>query len=245
MVETSMRASPARLAAAAAFAAILCPLGCANRGMVAPDDGDITGGGGGGIRTDAGSGGASGKGGSGGVTHVDAGCNLVTDALYEHSTSTCGAMFNFEGGTEGATLLAGTQAFTGVTAGTTPHTYCGTGSLAIAASFSGTTGAKEKGEVDLPLGVDGGSANLAGKTLTVRLSAAPITCGDLRFAVTLNTTAGQTVVLRLSSVTSNWTTASVTLAADGGVTATNKIALQAFSTTNYAGTIYVDEIDVR
>ena len=47
-------------------------------------------------------------------------------------------MFNFEGTTEGATLLAGSQAFTGVSQGTTPHTYCGTGSLAIAATFSGT-----------------------------------------------------------------------------------------------------------
>jgi len=254
-----------RLVVASALAGS-CLLGCANRGMVAPGDEAGTGGGSGGTVALGGSGGsnptggkgggsgaggkagsAGGKGGSGGA-NVDAGCSLVTDALFDHSTTTCGAMFNFEGtgNLEGATLLAGSQAFTAVSQGTTPHTYCGAGSLAIAATFSGTSGATTKGEVDIPLGVDGGAANLSGKTLTVHVSASPVVCGeDLRFKVILDTTSGSPVALSINSVTSNFTTASASLATVAGANAATKLALEAFSTSGYTGTIYVDEIDLQ
>jgi hypothetical protein len=170
----------------------------------------------------------------------------VTDALFDHSTTTCGAMFNFEGSTEGATLLAGSQAFTGVSRGTTPHTYCGAGSLAIAATFSGTNGNTTKGEVDIPLGVDGGTANVSGKTLTVHVSANPVVCGeDLRFKVILDTASGSPVALSINSVTSNYTTVSASLATVAGASAANKLAIEAFSISGYTGTIYVDEIDLQ
>ena len=254
-----MRPLLVRLVVASALAG--CLVGCANRGMVAPSEetgagggsggtvalggsgGSATGGKGGG----SGSGGSTGKGGSGG-SNVDASCSLVTDALFDHSTTTCGAMFNFEGAgnLEGATLLAGSQAFTGVTQGTTPHTYCGTGSLAIAATFSGTSGNTTKGEVDIPLGVDGGSVDLSGKTLTVHVSANPVACGeDLRFKVILDTASGSPVALSINTVTSNFSTASASLATVAGASATNKLALEAFSASGYTGTIYVDEINLQ
>jgi hypothetical protein len=240
-----------------------CLVGCANRGMVAPSEETGTGGGSGGTAAlggsggsatggkgggGGGSGGSTGKGGGSGGSNVDASCSLVTDALFDHSTTTCGAMFNFEGAGNlaGATLLAGSQAFTGVSQGTTPHTYCGTGSLAIAATFSGTSGNTTKGEVDIPLGVDGGFVDLSTKTLTVHVSASPVTCGeDLRFKIVLDTTINAPVVISINTLTSNFTTASASLATVAGANATNRLAIEAFSASGYTGTIYVDEIDIR
>ena len=254
-----MRILIARLVFASAFIGS-CLVGCANRGMVAPIDETGAGGGSGGTAAVGGAGGSApggngggtrggapgGKGGGSGGSNVDAGCGLVTDALVDHSTTSCGAMFNFEGSTDGATLLAGSQAFTAVAAGTTPHTYCGTGSLAIAATFRGTTGATTKGEVDIPLGADGGSVNLSSKTLTVHVSANPVVCGeDLRFKVILDTASGSPVAITVNTVTSNFTTASVSLATVAGASATNKLAIEAFSTSGYTGTLYVDEIDLE
>jgi hypothetical protein len=245
--------------------------GCANRGMVAPSElagsgGALTGeagaggtvsvggaggavsvgGKGGGAAGAGGTAGATGKGGGSGGSKVDAACSITTDALFDHSTTTCDAMFSFENGIEGATLLPGSQAFTSVTEGTTPHTYCGTGALAIAATFSGMTGPTTKGEVDIPLGVDGGTANLTAKTLTVHVSASPANCGEsLRFTVLLDTTTGSPTALSLNAITGNYTTLSASLATIPGVGATNGLAIQAYSTSGYTGTIFVDEIDIR
>ena len=208
----------------------------------------------------AGTGGSSGAGGAGGNpairgkgggnsgSNVDASCSVVTDASVDHSTTSCTSTFNFEGSgnLQDATLLAGSQAFTAISQETTPHTYCGTGSLAIAATFSGTTGALTKGEVDIPLGSDGGSVDLSGKTLTVHVAANPAACGeDLRFKIVLGTSTGSPVAISLNAVTSNFTTALASLATVSGASSTNRIALQAFSTSNYTGTIYVDEIDIQ
>jgi hypothetical protein len=266
-----MRPLIARLVFASALAGS-CLVGCANRGMVAPSEetgagggsggtpalggsggsatggkGGGSGGKGGGSGGSAGNGGSTGKGGGSGGSNVDASCSVVTDALFDHSTTTCNATFSFERTTEGATVLAGSQAFTAVSQGATPHTYCGAGSLAISAAFSGTSGATTKGEVDIPLGVDGGgSVDLSGKTLTVHVSASPVTCGeDLRFKVILDTASGSPVALSINAVTSNFTTVSGSLATVAGANATNKLAIEAFSTTGYTGTIYVDEINLQ
>jgi hypothetical protein len=258
-----MRFPPARLVFTSAYVLLLaCAAGCANRGMVAPNEEFATGGsaptggngggggrgGGGGSAGKGGGGGSAGKGGGSGGSNVDAACTLLTDAQVDHSTSVCGATFNFEGSgnIEGATLLAGSQAFTAVTQGTTPHTYCGTGSLAITAAFSGTSGALEKGEVDIPLGVDGGAADLSAKTLTVHVAASTAACGeDLRFKVILKTASGSPTAISVNAITANFTTASASLAAVAGAAATNALAIEAFSTSNYTGTIYVDEIDLK
>jgi hypothetical protein len=249
--------------------------GCANRGMVLPPEtggsgGALTGdggaGGGGGTGTGGSAGsiaaggkgggaagaggtaGAGGKGGGSGGSNVDASCSVVTDALFDHSTTTCPAMFNFEAGTEGATLLAGQQAFTSIAHATIPHTYCGTGALAIAATFTGSIGNLTKGEVDIPLGgVDGGgTADLSGKTLTVRVSASPAACGeDLRFKVLLDTTKANPTAITLNAITANYTSLSATITTDAGTSMTNALAIQAYSTSGYTGTIYVDEIDIK
>ncbi len=255
-----MRPLIARLVVTSALA-LAFGASCANRGMVAPSEltgsggatgeagagGNVsTGGVGGGTAGAGGMAGATGKGGGSGGSKVDASCSLVTDALFDHSTTTCGAMFNFESGIEGATLAAGSQAFTTVTQATPPHTYCGSGALAIAATFSGTTGATTRGEVDIPLGVDGGTANLAAKTLTVHVSASPAACGeDLRFKILLFTTTGSPTAVSVNTVTSNFTTASASLATVAGAAATNALAIEAFSASGYTGTIFVDEIDIK
>ena len=259
-----MRILIARLVLASALIGS-CLVGCANRGMVAPSEETGSGGGSGGTVALGGSGGSAtggkgggtggsgtggsatgGKGGGTGGSNVDASCSVVTDALFDHSTTSCNATYSFERTTEGATLLAGSQAFTGVSQGLTPNVYCGAGSLAIAAAFSGTSGATTKGEVDIPLGVDGGSVDLSGKTLTVHVSANPVACGeDLRFKVILDTASGSPVALSINTVTSNFTTASASLATVAGANATNKLALEAFSTSGYTGTIYVDEINLQ
>jgi hypothetical protein len=270
-----MRSPLARFVLACALAGS-CLYGCANRGMVAPPDdgggtggtgliggggtgGSATGGSGGGGRgggTGGGAGtvatggkgggtGGAGTGGSGGAK-VDAGCMVTTDALFDHSTTTCNSTYSFEGSTDGAVLVAGSQAFTAISQGSAPHTYCGGGSLAITAAFSGTSGALTKGEVDIPLGADGGAVDLSGKTLTIHVAATPANCGeDLRFKVQLDTTSGAPVPISVTSVTSNFTTASASLATVSGANATNRLAIQAFSATSYTGTIYVDEIDLR
>ncbi len=245
-----MRPFFARPFARLAFTALLAATtatGCANRGMVAPNEQTGTGGGLTGTGGKGGSGGTAGKGGGSGGTNVDASCSLVTDALFDHSLTTCGATFNFEGSDnlERATLVAG-SAFTAVAQATTPHTYCGTGALAITAAFSGTSGAMEKGEVDIPLGVDGGSADLSGKTLTIHVAASPAACGeDLRFTVVLKTATGSPAAINVNALTSNFLTASKSLASVSGAAAANALAIEAFSTTNYTGTIYVDEIDLQ
>jgi hypothetical protein len=203
----------------------------------------------GGGHTDGGPGGSGGHGGGGmsGASGKDASCSLLTDALVEHSTTSCSATFNFEGGnTEAATIAGSGSAFQSVsTSGA--QTYCGGGALAITARFSGTSGPTTKGEVDLPLGTDGGAtANLVGKTVTVHVSANPACDPDLKFDVILdNQSTAASVILRIDRVTANWTTASVKITADAGASSATALALEAFSVSGYQGTIFVDEIDIR
>jgi hypothetical protein len=264
---TPLRPTTARLAYTASLA-VLCTLGCANRGMVAPqgEGGVSTGGTGGAIKTDGGAGtgghgggagggsggkgggggaGSGGKGGASGAPGKDAGCSLLADASVEHSTTSCNALYNFESGIEGATIIGTGSAFQSLAKTSTP-TYCGTGALAITAHFSGTTGAATKGEVDLPIGTDGGAANLNGKTVSVHVSANPACDPRLTMTVVVIAASGtQEFPLRNVPVTANWNTASATLTADGGENSAIKLALDFSSIDGYQGTIYVDEIDVR
>ena len=270
---TSLRLFIPRLAITTALG-LLFGSGCANRGMVAPSEGGGSGGAltgeagagtGGGAGAGAGGGniaaggkgggtagaggmaGAGGKGGGSGGSNMDASCSVVTDALFDHSTTSCGATFNFEGSanTEGAKIVPG-GAFTGISQATPPHTYCGTGALAIAATFTGTVGAFTKGEVDIPLGVDGGTADLSGKTLTVHASANPASCGeDLRLSIILNTSIGSATVSMPMALTSNFETISKPLAAVAGSNTATALAIVVQSVSSYTGTIYVDEIDLK
>jgi len=191
--------------------------------------------------------GIGGAGGSSGTSGKDAGCGFLADAQVEHSTTSCTAMFSFESGIQGATIAgSATQlAFTGVSKVSSP-TYCGTGALAIAASFSGTSGPSVKGEVDLPLATDGGTTNLDGKTITIHVSANPACDAMLKLTVTIvNASGAQQFPLRNVLATANWTTASATLSVDAGADSAIKIALDVTDISGYQGTIYIDEVDIR
>jgi hypothetical protein len=222
-------------------------LGCANRGMHAPTD-DAGPGTAGAVGT-AGRGGATGtagRGGSGGGPVGTAGTGGQTSCNGAPAPGpaggACGAMFNFETDNEGATINAGSTAFTQIMR-STAVSYCGGGSLAITALFSGTSGPTTKGEVLIPL--PGAPVDLAGKTITIHVAADPGCSTDLNLSVVLNTQAGPvyfTPAFPIRPVTNMWKTGTATVTAAPGSLA---VSVQAFSSTNYAGTIYVDEIDVR
>ncbi|HVY38652.1 MAG TPA: hypothetical protein VHM31_11975, partial [Polyangia bacterium] len=185
-----------------------------------------------------------GRGGAGGAGNRDAGCAL-TDARADRATH-CTALFSFESGLQGATLGTDQQAFTKPTI-STADPFCGAGALAVTAAFSGTTGLTTKGEVDLPLGADGGAINLSGKTLTLHARASG-TCGtDLKLTVVLVTSSGSLFPLRNVPVGSSWTTSTAALSADAGSGISSVVSLQidVSSFTGYAGIVYLDEIDIR
>ena len=169
----------------------------------------------------------------------------MTDARVDHA-SHCTALFSFESSIQGATLATDQQAFRQPTI-SAANTFCGTGALAVTAAFSGTTGLTTKGEIDLPLGADGGAVNLSGKTLTIHATATG-TCGtDLKMTVVLVTSSGSLFPLRNVPITSSWTTSTAVLSSDAGSGIGSVVSLQidVSSFTGYAGTIYLDEIDIH
>jgi hypothetical protein len=246
--------------------------GCANRGMHAPDDGSGVGGNAGtaGIAGRGGQGGTTGRGGTGGTAPGGTGgatlgtagtggtggamtgtsgtgggtCNVVaTDG--GATGGACGATFNFESDVQGATINSGSSAFQKV-AKSSAFTYCGSGALAITAMFSGTSGATTKGEVLINLPAS--PIDLTGKTITVHVAADPGCSNDLNLSLVLNTQAGPvyfTPAFPIRPVTNAWKTGIAMVTAVAGSTSALALSLQAFSSTGYQGTIYVDEIDIR
>jgi hypothetical protein len=254
-----MRLPPACLVAACVLGTASLLDGCANRGMLAPADGSVMTGaagaggqagrasggaggpGGGGGRGGAGGGG---RGGAGGAGNRDAGC-AMTDARVDHA-SHCSALFSFESGVQGAALGTDQQAFT-QRAVSGANTFCGSGALAVTAAFRGTTGLTTKGEIDIPLEADGGGISLTGKTLTLHATATG-TCGtDLKMTVVLVTSSGSLFPLRNVPITASWTTSVAVLSTDAGSGIGSVVSLQIVvsSLTGYAGTIYLDEIDIN
>ncbi len=198
------------------------------------------GGHGGGQGGHAGGGGAGGgKGGGGGSPNRDAG---AIDAPVDHPNQ-CKALFNFESGTQGAMLGTNQQAFTQL-AVSSADTFCGNGALALTAAFSGTIGATTLGEVVLPLGVDGGTVDLTGKTLTVNAAASGASGTNVKMTVVVITSAGSFIPISDVFLSSSWTIKSAALAGDG-VDSVVSIAIDVSSFTGYTGTVYLDEIDIR
>jgi hypothetical protein len=224
-------------------------LACANRGMHAPGDGGAAGtvaaGGRGGAAPGGTGGGPTGTAGMGG-TGNGGNCNVAADAGAGGGASgACGAMFNFEAGLQGATINGPSTGFKSV-AQSGSFTFCGSGALAITAMFSGATGMGVKGEVVLNL--PGAPLDLTNKTITVHVAADPGCSSDLYLAVVLNTQAGPIYFsppFQVRPITNVWKTATATVQADAGSTSALYLSLQAFSSTGYQGTIYVDEIDIR
>lgn len=232
----------------------LALLGCANRGMMAPSDGGPGGAGGGrgglgGTSTGGGGGNAGGAGGTADGGGTGGACPDFPDAGTNPDAGACSARFNFETGEHGAMITAATQqaAFQSLATVAGPS-ICGR-SLAITASFSGTSGLTTKGEILIP--VPAAEMDLTGKTITIRVAATPAPgCStDLGFAVALRPSAAadQIVLPTLRPVTPSWMTRTVTLTADAGAvySTVTAISLQAFSSTGFEGTIYIDELDVR
>jgi hypothetical protein len=239
-----MRASTAVLFLSGLSAVAL--VACANRGMRAPDDGGGPGLGGTVATAGRGGAGAGGRGGGPGGTSGGSGgaaCAIPADAGAATSGA-CSATFNFETDTQNAMINSGSMAFMTLSK-SSAFTYCGSGALAIASKFSGTQGATIKGEVLLPL--PGAPVDVTGKTITVHVASDP-GCTDLNLSMVLNTQSGPmyfTSAFPINMVTNSWKTAAVTIAADAGATNALNLSLQAFSTTGYQGTIYIDEVDVR
>lgn len=199
------------------------------------------GGGSGNAGAASGKGGAAGISGVSGTTGVAGNCVLTPGAAM---AGPCTATFNFESGTHDATINIGSSAFTNVSR-SSAYSYCGSGALAIAAQFSGTSGATTKGEVLINL--PGAPLDLTGKTVSVHVASDPGCNADLNLSLVLNTQAGPMYfpsVFPISPVNNSWKTATATVAAGGGATTALAVSLQAFSSSGYHGTIYVDEVDV-
>jgi len=239
-------------------------MACANRGMHAPDrDGGpgvggsvATAGRGGGGGTASGGrggtagaatgtagtggagGGATGSGGTGGGS-----CNGAPDASAPGGT--CGAMFNFESGAQNAMINTGSTAFMMVKQ-SSAATFCGSGALEITAQFSGTSGPSTKGEILINL--PGAPLDVTGKTITVHVAANPGCSQDLNLSVVLNTTAGAIYFVPdfpILRVTNTWKTGTAVIPTVNGSTTALALSLQSTSQTNYVGTIYIDEIDIK
>jgi hypothetical protein len=233
-------------------------LSCANRGMHAPGDGGTSGAGATGGRGGAG-GGAAGRGGGGGTapggtgggptgtagtTGAAGNCNVPPDAGASDGGGACNAMFSFESGVQGATLGSGT-AFTMVKQ-SGAFTICGSGALEVTAAFTGLTGQTTKGEIVLDL--PGAPLDLTGKTITVHVASDPGCAQSLALSLVLNTQAGPIYFnpnFPITGVTNTWKTGTATVPAVNGSTSALALSLQATSQSNYQGTIYFDEIDVR
>ena len=238
-------------------------LACANRGMKAPDDGGpgvagsvgTAGRGGAGGTTGRGGGGGSARGGTGGGPTGVAGtggqtsgtagnCNVAaTDG--GSGGGSCGTMFNFESGTHGAMTSPSSTAFTNLARSGT-FTFCGTGALAATSIFSGTSGPTIKGEVLINL--PGAPVDLTNKTITVHVASDPGCSSDLYLSMVVNTQVGPIYFsppVQVRPLTNTWQTGTVTVTADGGSTTAIALSLQFISATNYTGTVYIDEIDIR
>ncbi|HXI59222.1 MAG TPA: hypothetical protein VNO55_24315 [Polyangia bacterium] len=244
---------------------VALPGACANRGMVSTDGGGSGGangsGGGGGP---GGSGGDStGSGGSGGDVIGGSGggggasvdlapmMDAISDAKEVRDVSTdhaCPmATFTFESGQTGVhlgTAVTATAAKSITTS--TANRYCGQRALEITTTFSMMSGPSTKGEVLIDL--TGAQQNLAGKTITINVSAIPEPMPSAYVALTLNT-GGRPfdLVPNIKPLTSDWTTQSYKLpaGADGGIMMVTNISIQIFDFSNYDGKIYIDDIDIR
>jgi hypothetical protein len=202
--------------------------GAGGRGGTA---GDVAGGVSGNMAGTSGGGGAAGGGGS--PTNVDAGCGPADGAIV---SGPCNAMFSFESGLPAGAALGTQTAFRTPMSSTTA--YCGK-SIALPTVF---TSATDKGELFIPLATDGGSVDLTSKAISITYAADPGCSADVQLYLVINTR-GAPVMFSLPPVTGAWQTRSFNAA--GGVSMAIGFSLQAFSLSNYVGTIYIDEIDVQ
>jgi len=234
-------------------------MACANRGMHAPEPdggpgvgGSATAGRGGQAGTGNGGRGGSptgtagtGAGATGGASGGSGGTACSVAPAASAPGGTCGAMFNFETGTQNAMITTASKAFTAVMQ-STGVAFCGSGALEITSAFSGSSGATTKGEILINL--PGAPLDVTGKTITVHVAANPGCSQDLNLSLVLNTTAGAIYFnpdFPILRVTNTWKTGMTVVPAVNGSTSALALSLQSTSQTGYVGTIYIDEIDIR
>jgi len=219
-------------------------MGCANRGMVAPNGRDSGPGGSGGASGDTKQDMADlGGGGSGGTGGSDGGPTDTPGEKYEALPPPCNTRFNFEMGmTYGAKLGPTTmmEAFKAVTAGT-EHTQCGFGSLQLMTQFTGTAGNSIKGIViiDLPT-----PENLAGKTLTLGVATELPATPSPSVSISLVTPTGFVDLLPvIKNIPATFLSTSHLIPATA--TSVSAIYIVATDSNNYTGKLYIDEIDIK
>jgi hypothetical protein len=89
---------------------------------------------------------------------------------------------------------------------------------------------------------------MTGKTITVHVAADPGCAQNLNLSLVLNTQMGPIYFINdfpITGVTNVWKTGMTTVGAVNGSTTALALSLQVTSQSNYQGTIYLDEIDVR
>jgi hypothetical protein len=215
----------------------------------APRDTTGAGGGGTGGRTGAGGSGGSGSGGKTGAGGSGAGGKIgaggsgaggsIPDAGPVDVGSPCSARFNFENGNlYGAFINTGFQtAFSNLSHAS--DAACGVGSLSMAVALSS---ASIKGELILPLG---DTENLAGKTVSLSVKMTPQESPNA-YVIVFAVPSYAIITTFSPLIPTVWTNSTGTLPSNSAATASTAIAVQVIGQGDtYAGTLLVDEVDIR
>jgi hypothetical protein len=137
--------------------------------------------------------------------------------------------------------------FTGFNAISSP-TFCGAGALAIETRLMPPPdGGLETRQGQLLLSIPGGPIDLGGKTITVHVSASVASTNLTSFYLTPVRTDGVygPSSAKVSPLRTQWATASTNFPVGEPLVATiDRISLQVISSVDYAGTVYVDEIEI-
>ena len=197
--------------------------------------GSGAGGSGTGGKTGSGGSGAGGKTGAGGA---GAG-GSIADAGPGDVGRVCSARFNFENGN-----LYGTFINTGFQTAFSNLSHssdgaCGTGSLSMAVALSTSS---TKGELILPLG---DTEDLAGKTVALSVKMTPQESPSA-YVIVFAVPSYEIITSFSAPIPTAWTKSTVTLPATSSATASTAISVQVIGQGDtYAGTLFVDEVDIR
>ncbi len=197
--------------------------------------GSGAGGSGSGGKTGTGGSGAGGKTGSGGS---GAG-GSITDAGPVDVGRVCSTRFNFENGNlYGAFINNGFQtAFSNLSHAS--DAACGAGSLSMAVALSSSS---TKGELILPLG---DTENLAGKTVSLSVKMTPQESPNA-YVIVFAVPSYVIITTFSAPIPTVWTNSTVTLPSNSAATASTAISVQVIGQGDtYAGTLFVDEVDIR
>lgn len=190
-----------------------------------------------------GSGGKTGSGGSGAGGKTGAGGNgaggSIADAGPGDVGRVCSTRFNFENGNlYGAFINTGFQtAFSNLSHSS--DGACGTGSLSTAVELSTSS---TKGELILPLG---DTENLAGRTVALSVKMTPQESPNA-YVIVFAVPSYVIITTFSAPIPTAWTNSTVMLPANSTATASTAISVQVIGQGDtYAGTLFVDEVDIR